>query len=96
MAIAKAGGQKIVAIKMGISESELSRKLNGERGWKISELQKLCETAGLILSVADGKNHGDFHLIMELSRKLSETMGMLGEVALIRDISKSGKGESET
>lgn len=79
LAIAKAGGQKVVALKLGISEPELSRKLNGERGWKIHELQKLFEIAELYLSKS-GKDLGDFHLIKEMSRKLSEMMGQFEEV----------------
>ena len=79
LAIAKAGGQKVVALKLGISEPELSRKLNGERGWKIPELQKLFEIAELYLSKS-GKDLGDFHLIKEMSRKLSEMMGQFEEV----------------
>ena len=79
LAIAKAGGQKVVALKIGISEPELSRKLNGERGWKIDELQKLFEIAELYLSKS-GKDLGDFHLIKEMSRKLSEMMGQFEEV----------------
>ena len=65
MAIAKAGGQKVVALKIGISEPELSRKLNGERGWKINELQKLFEMAELYLSNGN-KDAGDFRLIKEM------------------------------
>ncbi|PIP38958.1 MAG: hypothetical protein COX19_09780 [Desulfobacterales bacterium CG23_combo_of_CG06-09_8_20_14_all_51_8] len=79
LAIAKAGGQKSVALKIGISEPELSRKLNGERGWKIHELQRLFEIAELYLSNGS-KDVGDFHLIREMSRKLSEMMGQLEEV----------------
>ena len=79
LAIAKAGGQKVVALKLGISEPELSRKLNGERGWKNDELQKLFEMAELYLSNGS-KDVGDFNLIKELTRKLSEVMRNLEEV----------------
>jgi len=79
LAIAKAGGQKVVALKIGISEPELSRKLNGERGWKIPELQKLFEIAELYLSNGS-KDSGDFHLIKEMSRKLWETMKFVEEL----------------
>ena len=79
LAIAKAGGQKVVALKLGISEPELSRKLNGEKGLKIHELQKLFEIAALYLSNGR-KDLGDFHLIKEMSRKLSEMMGQFEEV----------------
>jgi len=79
LAIAMAGGQKVVALKLGISEPELSRKLNGERGWKNDELQKLFEMAELYLSNGS-KDVGDFNLIKELTRKLSEVMRNLEEV----------------
>jgi hypothetical protein len=79
LAIAKAGGQKAVALKMGISEPELSRKINGERGWKISELQKLFEIGKLYLSNGS-KGAGDFRLIKEMARKLSETMFAIEEL----------------
>ena len=79
LAIAKAGGQKAVALKLGISEPELGRKLNRERGWKIDELQKLFEIAALYLSNGS-KDLGDFHLIKEMSRKLSEMMRQFEEV----------------
>ena len=49
-----------------------------------------------MLSAEDGSTHGDFQSIIGLLRKLSETMRMLGEIELIRDICKSGKGESKT
>ena len=90
LAIAKAGGQKAVALKLGVSEPELSRKLNGERGWKIAELQKLFEIAGLYLSNG-GKDVGDFHLIKEMSRKLSEMMRQFEEV----ETQKAKKGGEE-
>ena len=73
LAIARAGGQKAVASKIGISEPELSKKLNGERGWKISELQKLFDMAELHLTNG-GKDIGDFLLIKEMARKLSQVM----------------------
>ncbi len=78
LAIARAGGQKAVALKFGISEPELSKKLNGERGWKISELQKLFDMAELHLSNG-GKDVGDFHLIKEMARKLSQVMENFGD-----------------
>ena len=88
LAIAMAGGQKVVALKIGISEPELSRKLNGERGWKIPELQKLFEIAELYLSNGS-KDLGDFHLIKEMSRKLWETMNFVEEL----DNGKPKKGD---
>lgn len=79
LAIAKAGGQKVVALKIGISEPELSRKLSGERGWKIAELQKLFEIAELYLSNGS-KDAGDFRLIKEQARKLWEVMNFVEEL----------------
>lgn len=90
LAIAKAGGQKAVALQMGISEPDLSRKINGERGWKIDELQKLFEIGELYVS-SGKKNNGDFHLIKEMSRKLSETMATIEEMG--RETSKKEGGE---
>ncbi len=89
LAIAKAGGQKVVAPKLGISEADLSRKLNGERGWKISELQKLFEIGELCFS--NGKNDaGDFHLIKEMARKLSEVMNEIEKVEAKRTKKEGG------
>jgi DNA-binding transcriptional regulator YdaS (Cro superfamily) len=34
VAVARGGGQKIVALKLGISESELNRKQNGKKAEK--------------------------------------------------------------
>ena len=79
LAIAKAGGQKVVAFKIGISESALSRKLNGELGWKLNELQMLFEIAELYISNGS-KDASDFQLIKEMSRKLSEVMGFIGDL----------------
>ena len=81
VAIAKAGGQKAVALKLGISEPELSKKLNGERGWTISQLQKLFEIAALYLSNGS-KDMGDFLLIKEMARILSQVMEE-GKTALL-------------
>ena len=86
LAIAKAGGQKVVAFKIGISESALSRKLNGELGWKLNELQMLFEIAELYISNGS-KDASDFQLIREMSRKLSEVMGF------ISDLDKGMKGD---
>jgi hypothetical protein len=79
LAIAKAGGQKVVALKIGISESALSRKLNGELGWKLNELQVLFEIAELYISNGS-KDASDFQLIKEMSRKLSEVMGFINDL----------------
>jgi len=85
-AIAKAGGQKVIALKIGISEPTLSRKLNGELGWKLNELQMLFEIAELYISNGS-KDASDFQLIREMSRKLSEVMGF------ISDLDKGMKGD---
>lgn len=79
LAIAKAGGQKVVALKIGISEPALSRKLNGELGWKLNELQMLFEIAELYISNGS-KDASDFQLIKEMSRKLSEVMGFINDL----------------
>ena len=86
IAIAKAGGQKVVAFKMGMSEPVFSKKLSGERGWKINELEKLFDIIGLRIS-ADEKSDGDFSLIREMARKLSETMLLVEE---LRKFNKKG------
>ena len=79
LAITKAGGQKVVALKIGISEPALSRKLNGELGWKLNELQMLFEIAELYISNGS-KDASDFQLIKEMSRKLSEVMGFISDL----------------
>jgi len=65
-----------VALKIEMNETELSRKLNGERGWKISELQKVCDHVGLRLvgTEVEWDGEGDFDLLMGLAKKLAETM----------------------
>jgi hypothetical protein len=90
LAIAKAGGQKVVALNMGISEPELSRKLNGERGWKINELQKLFEIGELYLSNGT-KSVGDFHLVKELTRKLTETMEVMEQLGYLEPKKEGGE-----
>ena len=40
---------KEIALKLGCSEADLSRKLSGERAWKIFELNRLLEILGLTL-----------------------------------------------
>ena len=79
LAIARIGGQKIVAMKMGLCESDLSRKINGERGWKVGELQKLFAICGLHLSVGF-REEDDFETTYLLTRKLTEAMAMLKEL----------------
>ena len=79
LAIARVGGQKIIALKMGLCESDLSRKINGERGWKLGELQKLFDLCGLRLSV-DFRDEDDFETTYLLTRKLTEAMGMLKQL----------------
>ncbi len=91
LAVAKAGGQKVVALKMGISEPELSRKINGERGWKISELQRLFELAELSLSSGNGATR-DFQLIKEQARKLSEVMDFIDELDGLKRKGGDGNG----
>jgi hypothetical protein len=90
LAIAKAGGQKVVALNMGISEPELSRKLNGERGWKINELQKLFEIGELYLSNGT-KSVGDFRLVKELTRKLTETMEVMEQLGYLEPKKEGGE-----
>ncbi len=72
IAIAKVGGQKQVAFKMEISEAEFSKKINGERGFKIDEVKKLFE----ILDLKIGSNIGDEdrQLIKAMAKKLSVEM----------------------
>ena len=40
---------KQIALGLGLTESMLSRKLSGERGWKIFELNKFLDMLGLTL-----------------------------------------------
>jgi len=44
---------KQIALGLGLTESMLSRKLSGERAWKIFELNKLLDMLGLILYPID-------------------------------------------
>jgi len=72
LAVARVGQQKAVAMKLEISESELSRKINGERGWKTGELQKLFDICGLRISNGnDDKERSE--AIHVLSRELVKT-----------------------
>jgi hypothetical protein len=72
LAIAKVGGQKQVALKMEMSEAEFSRKINGERGFKLDELKKLFE----ILDLRIGQDIGDDdrQLVKLMAKKLAEVM----------------------
>ncbi len=72
IAIAKVGGQKQVAFKMEISEAEFSKKINGERGFKIDEVRKLFEILDLKISTDIGND--DRQLVRLLSKKLSVEM----------------------
>lgn len=72
LAIAKVGGQKQVALKMEISEAELSKKINGERGFKLDELKKLFEILDLKIGVNIGDD--DRQLVKLMAKKLSELM----------------------
>jgi len=44
---------KQIALALGLTESMLSRKLSGERAWKIFELNKLLDMLGLTLYPID-------------------------------------------
>lgn len=79
MAVAKVGQQKVVAIKLGLSESELSRKLNGERGWKLDELQKVFDLCELTISNGNNDKEG-FDAVHILSKELSKRMNELKEL----------------
>ena len=72
LAIAKVGGQKQVALKMEMSEAEFSRKMNGERGFKLDELKKLFD----ILDLRIGQDIGDDdrQLVKLMAKKLAEVM----------------------
>ena len=72
LAIAKMGGQKQVALKMEMSEAELSRKINGERGFKLDELKRLFDVLDLKVGVNIGDD--DRQLVKMLAKKLSEVM----------------------
>jgi DNA-binding phage protein len=72
LAIARVGGQKQVALKMEMSEAELSRKINGERGFKLDELKKLFEILDLKIGV--NLQDDDRVLVKLLAKKLSEVM----------------------
>jgi DNA-binding phage protein len=72
IAIARVGGQKQVALKMGMSEAEFSRKINDERGFRLSELKKLFEILDLKIGADMGDD--DRQLVKLLSKKLSEVM----------------------
>ncbi len=62
-----------MAFKLKISESELSRKLNGERGWKLNEFQKLFEICQL--SISSGVNdQEEFDAVHTLSKELAKRM----------------------
>lgn len=72
LGIARVGGQKIVALKMGMAESDLSRKLSGERRWAIGEIAKFFEIVGLKINHTESNE--DKLLVKLLAKKLSETM----------------------
>lgn len=72
MAIARKGNQKQVAFELGISDEELSRFLNNERGITIQRLEVLLHHLGLSLSMEPQKE--DQELIRLLSKKLAEEM----------------------
>ena len=72
LAIAKVGGQKQVALKMEMSEAEFSRKINGERGFKIEEFKKLFTILDLKVGIDIGDD--DRQLVKLMAKKLSEVM----------------------
>ena len=72
LAIARVGGQKQVALKMEMSEAEFSRKINGERGFKLDELKKLY--AILDLKIGTDIGDDDRQLVKLMAKKLSEVM----------------------
>ena len=76
MAVAKVGQQKVVAMKLGISESELSRKISGERGWKLGELQKLFDICEIHISNSVNDKEG-FDAVLVLSKELAKRMNEL-------------------
>ena len=79
MAVAKVGQQKVVAMKLGISESELSRKISGERGWKLDELQKLFDICELSISngIDDKEEFDTVHVLSkELAKRMSELQAL--------------------
>jgi len=89
IAIAKSGGRKKVSLLMEIDQTELSRKLGGERGWKIKELQRFCEITGMEMS-GDGNGvpsgtGDDSILVIELSRKLTKTMEELRGIKVVME-----------
>ena len=76
MAVAKVGQQKVVAMKLGLSESELSRKISGERGWKLGELQKLFDICEIHISNSVNDKEG-FDAVLVLSKELAKRMNEL-------------------
>ncbi len=68
--IAKLGGQKVVAYKLGPSEAELSRKMNGVRGWLIDDLDRLFDLLNLQI-ITKGTSVDD-KLISAMGQKIAE------------------------
>lgn len=77
LAVARKGSQKAVALTLGISDAEMSRILNGERGLNLDGWSRLFEYLGLTL--AESENEDDKELIRLLSKKLSEEMLVKGK-----------------
>ncbi len=100
-AVAKAGGQKAVAFKLGMSESDLSRMLNGERGWKIGNLSQVLWMAGMRVvdnGTKDASGDSDSTLIRELTRKLLEQMELVEHLRSLgpgTEVSDSNDGKEE-
>lgn len=72
LAVARKGSQKAVALSIEMSEAELSRILNGERGLNLDGWQKLF--THLHLTLAESENNDDQELIRLMAKKLSQEM----------------------
>ncbi|MEM5872109.1 MAG: DUF739 family protein [Candidatus Aenigmatarchaeota archaeon] len=72
IAIAQIGGQKQLALALDMSEADISRKLNGDRGWTIDELEKLFQVLGLKVVPKESQEHR--LLIKLLAKKVSELL----------------------
>lgn len=76
MAVARIGGQKMLAFKLNISESDLTRKLNGQRGWKLEELQNVFNICGLKIC-SDPNDDDELDSTYFLSKKLTEALAQV-------------------
>ncbi len=50
---------KEMALKFGISEAEFSRRLSGDRGWHLDDLEKLFKDLGLVILTEEEKDAYD-------------------------------------